>query len=409
MDSYDVLVLGAGAVGCSVAAHLLRGRPGLRVLLVDAHHVGAGSTSRSTAAFRHQWSVPAHVSFSRYASAEYARLESQGHPIRFRRNGYLFLYTDRAALAEAADRVERQREMGVEGVRVLTPGQIQGIPGGDAVDDPAVVGATWGPRDGFLDPLAVAQTYLKEAKGAGVLYRPGVTVSGLESVGGAWRVRTGSGETIAAARLAVCCGVWTDALLAPMGLPVPIRPAKRYLYHSRPLREREVATWPLLIGDAGQHLRPSEGNTLMMAWEERPRPRESGRDPVELWRDQDTIDPGFGLGVEDYGMTVLAALARHIPALAEEVALARVTCGWYAVTPDHKAILGEDPRAPGLFHAAGFSGHGIMHAAATGKTLSEVLTGEAPSLISAGELASGFGIGPLLAGELREPVEGMVL
>jgi glycine/D-amino acid oxidase-like deaminating enzyme len=164
----------------------------------------------------------------------------------------------------------------------------------------------------------------------------------------------------------------------------------------------------MTIVPGGAHLRPAEGNTLMMAWERRPRPRDAAP-PEALWEEQDTIDPGFGTGPSGYGTAVLGELAALVPVLAEAVALARVTCGWYAVTPDHKAILGEDPRLRGLYHAAGFSGHGIMHAAATGLTLAESILDRTPTLAAPDALAAHFGLAPLLEGRLREPVEDMVL
>jgi glycine/D-amino acid oxidase-like deaminating enzyme len=108
-------------------------------------------------------------------------------------------------------------------------------------------------------------------------------------------------------------------------------------------------------------------------------------------------------------VAVLAELAVFLPVLAEAVGLSRATCGWYTVTPDHKAILGEDPRLRGLYHAAGFSGHGIMHAAAAGLTVAELLLGRTPTLAPRDALATHFGLAPLLEGRLREPVEDMVL
>jgi len=402
----DVVVVGAGASGCSVAAHLLGLDPALRVTLLDAQHVGAGSSSRSTAAFRHQWSVPAHVAFSRYARGEYRRLTDAGHPIGFRDNGYLFLYTDPVLLERAASRAGRQRALGVR-VEVLDRDGIRAAsPIGVHVDADDIAGATWGPDDGFLDPLAVAQAYLDEARAAGAAYLPRTPVTGFTTAGGrVTGVMTPQGD-VAAGRVVLASGVWGGSI-TPGGLP--IRPAKRYLYHSHPVRGVDVSGWPLVIADNGCHARPSEGNTLMFAWEHRPEARREDTPAATLWETQDAIDPGFGAGPDGYGTGVLVHLSRHMSVFAELVSPARVTCGWYAVTPDHKAILGEDPRTPGLFHAAGFSGHGIMHAAATGLTLAELLLGRDTTLAPPDALAQHFGLPPLLEGRLREPVEEMVL
>jgi sarcosine oxidase subunit beta len=411
MDRADVLVVGAGATGCAIAAHLLAFEPGLSVVLVDARHVGAGSTSRSMAAFRHQWSVPPHVAFSRYASEEYDRLARAGHPVQFRRNGYLFLHTDPRLFERAALRVERQRALGVEGVAVLSPDEIpRRVPGGGEIRLESLAGATWGPRDGFLDPLAVAQAYLEEARGRGARYHPDHEVDALEVEGGrAAGVRFTNGKRVRASKRVVSGGGGGGALARGVGLTLPLVPAKRYLYHSRPVRGRTVAAWPLLIGDRGAHFRPQEGNSLVFGWERRPDPLPEDPGSAALWEEQDAVDPGFGVGSEDYGFQIVEELARLVPVLAEEVALHRATCGWYEVTPDHKAILGEDPRLPGLFHATGFSGHGIMHAAASGLVIAELLLDRETTLLGREELAGQFGLAPLLAGLPREPVEEMVL
>jgi sarcosine oxidase subunit beta len=402
----DVVVIGAGVAGCAVAGHLLRLSPGLSVLLVDAHHVGAGSTSRSTAAFRHQWSLPAHVAFSRYGALELDRLGALGYGVDFRRNGYLFLYTSAGALAHAAARAERQRALGVE-VHVLSGDEVSRLPCGSAILTEDLAGATWGPRDGFLDPLGVAQAYLQEARAGGLDYLPGRALTGFETRGeGITAVRLTEG-TVSTARVVVAAGVWTPSVLALLGLDFPLRPAKRYLYHSRPMRERDVSAWPLVIGDRGAHVRPSGGNTLMMAWERLPEPLPECPPEPGLWSLQDTTEPGFGPG--EYGLAVLAELSRQVPCLALEVSLAQVTSGWYPETIDNKAVLGADPRCPGLFLAAGHGGHGIMHGPATGLTVAEVVLGRETTLLPRAEVERHFGVGPLLTGATREPREEMGL
>jgi glycine/D-amino acid oxidase-like deaminating enzyme len=404
----DVVIIGAGIAGVSIAEHLLRFEPGLSVLLVDLHHIGAGSTSRSLAAFRHQWSVPAHVAFSKYSSQEYERLGDLGYGIAFRRNGYLFLYTQEDRWRHAGERARRQRELGVE-VEALRVNDLAGagIPCLSEIADPDLVGATWGPRDGFLDPLAVAQAYLDEARGQGLDYRPGWAPGGLEQDHG--RV---IGISFGAIRVATPCvvlaaGIWSTPIAKAWGLPLPLRPAKRYIYHSRPLRDLDVSGWPLVIGDRGQHCRPSEGNTLMVSWEHLPEALPECPEADPLWDLQDAVQPGFG--ATEYGTLVLAELARHVPVLAEAVSLWKTTSGWYANTSDGKAILGPDPRLPGLHLATGFSGHGIMHGGATGRVIAESLLERAPTLISAEDLAGQFGIEPLRQGRGRDPIEEMGL
>ena len=404
----DVVIVGAGIAGVSIAEHLLRYEPGLSVLLIDAHHMGAGSTSRSLAAFRHQWSVPAHVAFSRYSGEEYERLTGLGHGVEFRRNGYLFLYTDPDRFRHAADRAARQREQGLEveahGVSSLDPAR---IPCASWIEDPRLVGFTWGPRDGFLDPLAVAQAYLDEARRRGLDYRPGATPGALHEVGGAITGITVEGARIDTRRVVLAAGIWSASIAARWGLTLPLVAAKRYIYHSRPIRELDISRWPLVIGDRGQHCRPAEGNTLMLSWEHRPPALDALPESETLWEEQDAIDAGYG--ASEYGLEVLEEMSRHVPVLAEVVSLRNATCGWYANTLDAKAILGPDPRLRGLYLATGFSGHGIMHGGATGRLMADLILDRPERLVSDQVLAVEFGIEPLREGNQRMPVEEMSL
>lgn len=409
--SADIVIIGAGVAGCATAAHLLQLDPSLDVLLLDRAHVGAGSTSRSMAAFRHQWSVAPHVAFSRYASTLYERFAEEGRPVNFRRNGYLFLYEEESDLERARLRVQRQQSLGVEGVQVLAPEQLaDAVPCGHAIAVNGLAGAVLGSRDGFLDALAVAQAFLDEARAAGLTYRPGTRVTAIEASKGRVRgARTADGEEIAADRIVNAAGPWSVEVARSAGLDLPLRPAKRYLYQTRPLRETDVSGWPMVIGRQNAHFRPAEGNTLILAWEQRPDPLAGIPEGDGLWVNQDRIEPGYGLGQEEYGIAIVAILAERVPMMAEKIALAHVTCGWYTMTPDHKAILARDPRLSGLYHATGFSGHGIMHGAATGCCMAELLLDRPTTLLSPDAFEMHFGLEPLLEGRMREPIEDMVL
>jgi sarcosine oxidase subunit beta len=363
------------------------------------------------AAFRHQWSIEAHVAFSRYSGLLYEEFADQGRPVNFRHNGYLFLYEDEEEMARARRRVEQQEGIGVEGLQLLAPPEIaEAVPCGEWIDQEGLAGAVFGARDGFLDPLAVAQAFLEEARNLGVDYRSTERVVGFDIADGrVVSLRTVSGERHAAGLFLNAAGPWSIEIAGLAGVDLPVRPAKRYLYQTRPILGIEVSGWPLLIGRRSAHFRPAEGNTLILACEDRPETLTQIPGDDGLWENQDRIEPGFGLGPDEYGIEILAALAERVPVLAEHAALAHVTCGWYSITPDHKAILSADPRLGSFFHATGFSGHGIMHAAATGLCMAELLLERPVSLVSPEEFARHFSLDPLLEGRRREPVEEMVL
>ena len=298
-EQADILLIGAGIAGCSIAAHVLRLQPEIRVMLLDGAHVGAGSTSRSMAAFRHQWSVPAHVAFSLYSAREYDAMAQRGVPIGFRRQGYLFLHDREETWREAARHAFDQSEAGAEGVRTLSVAELTtGVSCGAEIEDDAVVGAIFGARDGWLDPLAAAQAYLDEARAAGLDYRPGTAVTGLHTERGRLSaVVCADGLVVTAGRTVLCAGPWSAPLAAMADLDLPIRPAKRYLYQTRPIAGVDVEGWPMVIAPGGAHCRPAEGNTLILGWEERPVPLDQTPGAESLWEEQDQVEPGFGTPV----------------------------------------------------------------------------------------------------------------
>ncbi len=411
-ERVDVVVVGAGVIGASVAWHLAT-HTRLSVLLLEKTAIAAGSTSRSAAAFRQQFSAVEHVKMSRYSGAAYQRFPSEmGVEPVFHENGYLFLYREAEAFEQARERVRFQQSLGLADVRALRPPEVDRLPGlGGAFAIDALVGATWCPSDGFLRPGEIASGYALAAQKKGVALRQQAEVTEIEvQHGRVSGVVINGSLRVACGAVVLAAGWWSRAVAERAGAPIPVVAVKRYLYVTPQFSPRRVEHFPLVVGDLGPYARP-ESNGLLMGWDERPlRPTGSARFPPPpqdaplLEREQDAIGPGYGRGVEDYGIEVLAALAEFLPWLADEGGVQHATCGYYEVTPDDKAILGEDPRLPGLVHASGFSGHGIMHAPAAGRAIADLL-GQAPPTFD----LSGFALQPLLENRPRPDPERMVI
>lgn len=411
-ERVDIVVVGAGVIGASVAWHLAT-HTRLSVLLLEKTAIAAGSTSRSAAAFRQQFSAVEHIKMSRYSGAAYKRFPAEmGVEPVFHENGYLFLYREAEAFEQARERVRFQQSLGLADVRALTPAEVDRLPGlagAFAID--ALVGATWCPSDGFLRPGEIASGYALAAQKKGVALRQQAEVTEIEvQHGRVSGVVINGSLRVACGAVVLAAGWWSRAVAERAGAPIPVVAVKRYLYVTPQFKPRRVEHFPLVVGDLGPYARP-ESNGLLMGWDERPlRPTGSARFPPPpqdaplLEREQDAIGPGYGRGVEDYGIEVLAALAEFLPWLADEGGVQHATCGYYEVTPDDKAILGEDPRLPGLVHASGFSGHGIMHAPAAGRAIADLLGGGPPTF----DLA-GFALQPLLENRLRPDPERMVI
>jgi glycine/D-amino acid oxidase-like deaminating enzyme len=411
-DAVDVVIVGAGIVGGACFHALSTAGRGLRVACFESSAKLSGSTARSAAAFRHQFSAAVNVQMSIFASRVYEEF-----PVRMgtgpviRRNGYCFVYRSEDALEAAAARAARQRALGVPDVEVLDRAALlERFP---VLEPRGLAGGTFCRHDGFVLPDAITNAYFDRGLEIGGCLRQYAPVVGFVSEGGRLRGvrvrRAGEPEREVRAPVVVnAAGPWSNAVSRLAGLEIPMVPVKRYLYFTQQFDRRDVRDLPLFVVDLEAYCRP-EANGLMMGWDRRPEKPEGWRrfppPPFDYAAmDPDRIEAGFGIGPDDYGTEVLAELASVLPFLAEEAGLASVTAGYYEVSPDEKAIVGWDPRLPGLLHATGFSGHGVMHAPATAAIVRALVLGEPPP-VDPRPLA----LEPLLRNEPREDPEEVVI
>jgi glycine/D-amino acid oxidase-like deaminating enzyme len=411
-DAVDVAIIGAGIVGGACFYELATAGKGLRVVAFEQHHKLAGSTARSAAAFRHQFSAAVNVEMSVLASRRYAEFPARmGTSEVIRRNGYCFVFRDAASLEEAARRAARQRSLGVPDVEVLDAAATRArFP---EVEADGLAGATFCRHDGFIFPDVITNAYFERGEGLGGSLRQYAPVTRIVAsagrVAGLVVTKDGREHEVRAPVVVNAAGAWGNRVAHLAGLEIPVTPVKRYLYFTRQFREpRDVRGFPLFVMGLEAYCRP-ESNGLMMGWDARPAKPDGWRrfppPPFDFaTMDADRIEPGFGTGEADYGMEVLAEIASYLPFLAEEAALESVSSGYYEVSPDEKAIVAPDPRLPGLFHATGFSGHGVMHAPATGALVRALVLGEPPPVD-----AAALALAPLLENQARKDPEEVVI
>ena len=191
-DHADVAIIGAGVIGCSVAFHLARlGRPG--VLLIEKEPLpGSGSTSKANGGIRAQFTTEINVAMSLASMAILDALEDEiGDPPLYRKAGYLFLTGDPARLAAMTAAAAFQRARGVS-VEVL---DAAGVRAKAPYAAGPILGGTFGPRDGFIDPGGLTNFFLREATRSGVKTRYGAEVTAVErDSSGTFRLRTAAGE-----------------------------------------------------------------------------------------------------------------------------------------------------------------------------------------------------------------------
>lgn len=367
-SSADIVIIGGGCMGASVAYHLVQ-RGITNVVLIEREpQLATMSTGRNAGGFRHQFSHPANIELSKESIALFANFEAVvGAPIDFWPDGYLFLLSSEESVAAFRRNVELQAAHGIE-VDWLTPAEAAEKAPGISTD--GVLAATFCARDGIADPNGVTIGLARNAQARGVEIVRSTEVTGIGLERGHVRaVQTSTGR-IATDVVVNAAGPWAGEIGNMVGLDVPVVPERRHIFIAQP---HAGASW-----DDSAHRGAVPSTRVMMIDFETTFyfHREGGGllfgmgDPEER--------PGFDTTVRwDFLPKVIDTAVRRLPALGD-AAVSHAWAGLYEMTPDHNPIIGPMPNVAGFYTIAGFSGHGFQHAPAAGRILADLITGRDP-------------------------------
>jgi len=355
----DVLVIGAGVMGASVAYHLARA--GCRdVLVLDrGPGPGSGSTARATGGFRAQFGTAVHVRLSLLSRSKLLCFrEETGGDAGYVPAGYLWLATTEAELAALRAARAVQHAEGLHEAVEVVPREIASL--NTAVALEGVLGGAFCPTDGFLSPVGLLEGYVQAAMRLSVRFHWGEEVRALEGHGGrviAAVTRTGhfQAETFVNA-----AGAWAGSLS-----DIPVMPLRRQVAVTDPTEVLPPSMPMTIFTDDGFHLRVRDGRVLLL----RPSPG-APTDPLDT-----SVDAAWVRSVTTEAHVRVPVL-RTVP-----IDPSRCWAGLYEMSPDRHALLGRAPGSPNLYLINGSSGHGVMHAPALGQLLAEmILEGKARSL-----------------------------
>jgi sarcosine oxidase subunit beta len=345
----DVVVIGSGINGACIAWNLaLRG---LSVTVLEREAAPAmGSTGRSAAGVRVQFTTAPNIRLSLYSLPVYRGFaERYGHDIGYRDIGYLLL-VPHARWTDHLASVALQRELGAP-VEVLDPETARAYVD---FDPDGLAGATYGPWDGVIDPHLATHACVTMARELGVVFRMRANVTAIERAGSGWTVRCGP-EAWGCGHVVNAAGAWSGEVARLAGLDVPVGPKRIQIFLSAPIADER--TYPLTIDLAtGVYLR-SEGDRVLFGLDDLAQPF------------------GFTEGIDESWLEhVLLSGVGRFPWWEEMgVDLRGSWWGYYAVSPDNSPIIGRHPDTEGWIDACGYSGHGIMHAPATGVAVAELI------------------------------------
>ncbi len=348
--SADVVVIGGGAIGAATAFHLRR--LGVEnVVLVERDSLASGSTSKSAGGIRAQFADELNI---RIALRSMAEFEAMGDEISYRRHGYLFLLDREEDVAGFRRALALQQSLGVPS-RELTPAEAGELVPQLSLD--GILAATFSASDGYATPEAVVQWYARES--AATVWQ-GCAATGIELAGGKIAAVETERGRIATDTVVCCAGVWSKEVGSLAGVELPVEGVARSMWFT-PQDGGLPERLPLTIDFSTGFYFHREG-------------------------------PGLAFGGREGELEVAEAAARRLPVLAE-LPVQSSWWGWYDLSPDWNALVGEAAEPSRFLYATGFSGHGFQQAPAVGEHLAELVVGHEPTLdlsaFSAGRFAAG--------------------
>jgi len=349
MDSCDVVIIGAGVIGCSTAYHLAR--MGITdVVVLEKEEVGSGSSSKSAAMLSRlscdsDWSLRLALhSWSRYMQFE----EGVGAPSGFRRTGWLTV-APAGRVPQLEEHVRRLQSSGVP-AEVLSPDEIRRLYPELRTEDLAL--GVYGPDDGVLDPHSVMWGYLKRARERGVRLLRGVRATGL-------RLRRGRVEGVETDRGFVAtrtvinaAGPWAPEVGRWAGVEIPILNRARCIWVTHPFPL--IPSHRPFLDDIGAewYCRP-EGPGLLIGM---------GVVPVDR---PDDVELSHRLLPE------MIEVATHRVPVLEEASILTSWTGIRPLTPDGLPIIGPLGWPEGVLLNVGWGGMGVIQAPVAGQLLAE--------------------------------------
>ncbi len=354
----DIVIIGGGVIGLSVAYYLTLKRPG-KIVLLEKGQLGEGSTSRCVGGIRTQFSTEINILFSLESLKTFETFKEEfGVDPEFRRIGYLFLATTEMDVSIFQRNIILQRKFGIP-VVWLSPDEIRREYPFLKMDD--VLGGTYCALDGYAGPNEVLSGFAQGAKRGGVEINEGTEVKEvMVEKGRVAGVKTGEGE-IFAPIVVNASGPYASLIGKMAGVDIPVKPLRRQVFVTAPF-SLSPRTIPLTIDfQRGWYFRQEVDGLLL-----------SG--PLDQ-------EPSFNTATDYEAMLEASENAIYrVPAL-EKARIARGWAGLYEISPDHHAILGEVPGLKGFILANGFSGHGFQHSPAVGKVISEwIVHGKATTI-----------------------------
>lgn len=368
-QSAQVIVIGGGIVGCSVAYHLAK--TGCRdVLLLERDRLTCGSTWHAAGLVSEMQAVPAMTELARYGLSLMESLESEtGQATGFKRNGSIAVALNDARMEELRRKRDSALGQGIE-VYEISPDELRKL--WPLLSTNGAAGAVHFPNDGQTNPIDTTMALAKAARSHGAIIREGVAVRQVFMEGGrAHGVATEQGD-ITADFVVNCTGIWAREFADRHGIKLPVQANQHFYVVTDPM-EGLTSDLPVLrVYDEGAYYKEDAGKLLIGFSEP----------DAMVWNPPGGIPENFSFEElpfpEGHLDSLFEMLLERVPAI-QDVGINTFFNGPESYTPDGKYVLGNVPGCDNYFVAGGFNSTGIQSGPGAGKALADwIMQGSAP-------------------------------
>jgi len=374
-SSAEVIIIGAGIMGCSIAYHLAE--RGMRdILVLERDQIGRGATADAAGGIRLQFSTETNIRLSQISLEYWEAFEERfGFNISLRQQGYLFLLTRDDEIPVFQHNLALQQSLGVPATWI-SPSEIAELNPAIVLD--GVIGGTFCPRDGWADTSGSTMGFAQAARRAGVRIHEDAPVTGVIVDGDRVTGVEVQGQRVSTPLVICCAGPQTNAVGLLAGLDLPVHPIRRMSFVTEAF-DAIPATVPMTIEFARSLYFHPESSGFLFGMSNADEPSSSEK----------IVD-------DDWMFTTIEALIERAPAF-EQATVRRGWAGFYEVTPDDNPLFGRVDEVEGFLVAAGFSGHGYMQGPAIGLLIAELLLDGATKTVDMGAFRPGrFAEGALI-------------
>lgn len=364
LKSADVVIIGGGVQGCSIAYHLAK--KGIKnIAVLERSYLSSGGTGRSAAGIRHQFGTEINI---KLAAESIRMIENLTHELDYpyeeglelMQKGYTMLAYSKSQLAQFEENAKRQNSLIPHcNTEILSPEDLkEKFP---LLNINGLHGASFNEKDGHVNPFHLTNAYVMAAKRLGVNFYQHTEVVNIFCEGSKVKgVETKDGHVINTPIVINAAGPQGGQVSRMVGIEIPMYPERHQILVTEPL---DMVLPSMMISlTHGTYFKQTSTGSILMGL----------NDPHEV---KDFNEDSTG----EFLIEAAKRITAHMPALRNTKVI-RQWAGLYDITPDQQPILGPVDQVDGFYMDVGWSGHGLQLGPVVGKLMAQLINNEEPEI-----------------------------